>query len=216
MKIFVDPGHGGRDPGTVAPDGTRECDVALMYGRAFRSLAEGRGHEVEMSRETDTDLAPPSMAWSAPPGQRSGKSVDLAGRSQLSNQFRPDVFVSFHANAALSPKANGAWVIFDDESRGGPKFAKAVFARLEALPGIADADAEDEVFPDDSPATGGRDLAVLGRATRAPAILVELGFLSNPGDLAQLTAKQTVLAVCLAVVQGLEDAYPGLPLPARV
>ena len=38
MKIFIDPGHGGSDPGAVGMNGTRESDVVLKVGLALRKI----------------------------------------------------------------------------------------------------------------------------------------------------------------------------------
>lgn len=195
LKVCVDPGHGGRDPGAVA-GGVRECDVALRFADALADVLLERGHKVVQTRSDDSDLAPPRL--------REWKGKDLAQRSSISNRFGCDAFVSIHCNAAAREGANGAWVLHDQDSSKGKALARLVFAELAKIPGVADADPEAEVFPDDSPQTGGRDLAVLGPATNAPAILVELAFLTNPEDRAQLLADATPTAVAEAVVRGLE------------
>ena len=88
-KIVVDAGHGGRDPGSIGPDGTREKDVTL---RVARGLAErlGRmdGVEVVLTRGDDTFLA-------------------LGERTGIANREEADLFVSIHANSAESRSAEG-------------------------------------------------------------------------------------------------------------
>lgn len=195
LKVAVDPGHGGRDPGAVA-GGVRECDVALRFGDALARELVARGHKPVQTRSEDRDLAPPHI--------REWKGRDLAQRSSVSNHFGCDAFVSIHCNAAAREGANGAWVMHDQNSGKGRSLARLVFTELAKIPGIADADPEIEVYPDDSPQTGGRDLAVLGPATACPAILVELGFLTNPEDRTQLLADATETAVAQAIARALE------------
>lgn len=198
MKIVLDPGHGGRDPGAVA-GGVREADLALAYARTLSRELARRGHVVALTRNTDVDLAPGVTPW-----QPKGKSVDLNRRCATANAFNADAFVSLHANAAGTAKANGAWVLHAQGSKRGKALAIATFRELAKLQGVVDADAEAEVFPDQSPQVAGRRLAVLN-GTNMPAILVELGFLTNPQDVTQLSDLATAERVCAAIANGLES-----------
>lgn len=189
LVVCVDPGHGGKDPGAVAADGLTEKALVLEYGHQLKLELERRGHRVVMTRTGDA-------------------FVPLANRALLADQEDAQVLVSLHANAADSKLANGAWVIHDDTTRPGPTggtaLASAVFRAMAKVPGVADADAAAEVFPDRSPQVGGRNLAVLS-TQRAVAILVELGFLTNEDDLRELRDSGRRRALCAAIVQGLED-----------
>ncbi len=91
MKIFIDPGHGGSDPGAVGMNGTRESDVALRIGTELRDLLKSCGFAVRMSRETDID-------------------VSLTGRTELANKYGADIFVSIHCNGFTNPAACGSEV----------------------------------------------------------------------------------------------------------
>ncbi|MCY6356509.1 N-acetylmuramoyl-L-alanine amidase [Clostridium sp. ZS2-4] len=79
MKIFIDPGHGGNDPGTVA-NGLREKELVLDISLRQKELFEKLGHEVRMSRSTD-------------------RYVSLRARTSKANQWGADVFISNHINA---------------------------------------------------------------------------------------------------------------------
>ncbi|WP_342512783.1 N-acetylmuramoyl-L-alanine amidase [Sporosarcina sp. FSL K6-1522] len=85
-KIFIDPGHGGHDPGAVGRH-SKEKDNALKVGLRLKTLLESYGHTVKMSRSTDVFLT-------------------LSERARLANAWGADYFVSLHNNAA-SASATG-------------------------------------------------------------------------------------------------------------
>ncbi|KAF0221794.1 MAG: N-acetylmuramoyl-L-alanine [Geobacteraceae bacterium] len=88
-RIVVDPGHGGHDPGAVGGGGAREKDVVLQIGlKLAKKLREGLGLDVVMTRSTDVFL-------------------ELQERTAIANQVGADLFVSIHANAALSRTISG-------------------------------------------------------------------------------------------------------------
>ncbi|MED4124042.1 N-acetylmuramoyl-L-alanine amidase [Halalkalibacterium halodurans] len=80
-KIFIDPGHGGRDPGAVA-NGVQEKDIALSVALAIKKFLEENfdNIEVKLSREDDRFLS-------------------LSERARLANAWGADYFVSIHCNA---------------------------------------------------------------------------------------------------------------------
>lgn len=86
-KVFIDAGHGGKDPGTSHNDILERLvtlDVAQRLGR----LLEANGLEVAYSRRKDM-------------------SVSLSERTRRANAERADLFVSIHVNASENPQVNG-------------------------------------------------------------------------------------------------------------
>jgi N-acetylmuramoyl-L-alanine amidase len=100
--VVIDPGHGGRDPGKIGPNGLREKDVTLLISQRLAAILRERGYEVHLTRTTDTLIA-------------------LADRPRLANQWRADrpvaVFLSIHANSAPSTQARGFETFFLSEAR---------------------------------------------------------------------------------------------------
>jgi N-acetylmuramoyl-L-alanine amidase len=78
-RVVLDAGHGGSDPGAIAP-AISEKTITLDIGRRLRALLEGDGFEVVVTRETD-------------------RTVALRDRAVLANDSRSDIFVSIHVNA---------------------------------------------------------------------------------------------------------------------
>jgi len=57
VKIGIDPGHGGRDPGAVAADGLTEKGVNLDVGLKLHQLLEGAGIKAVMTRTADEEVS---------------------------------------------------------------------------------------------------------------------------------------------------------------
>ena len=180
--ICLDPGHGGTDPGAVA-GGVREADVALDYALAIGPALERIGLAVLYTRATD-------------------RTLDLAARARAANDAGAAAFLSLHCNASASPSAEGVQVFYCRGSARGEALARRVFDRIAAVesPGRSAG-----VFPDESPACGNRRLYVL-RATRMPAILIELGFLTSPSDRARLLNPEARDRLAMAVAAELAAA----------
>lgn len=184
MRIAIDAGHGGYDSGAVAPDGTKEKDIALQYAKDLAVILKDIGHEVMLTRVNDD-------------------FVGLTLRANRADDWNADALISLHANAAGNTAAHGAWIIYDDRTAvdKGIALAEAIFNELLHVPDITDEDPEAEIYPDGSPWVGGRQLAVISK-TKCPAVLVELGFLTNPEDLEDLLTDDIRTRVCKAIARG--------------
>lgn len=125
LNIMLDPGHGGADPGAIGQLGLKESDTNLRVARYLRMLLEYDGAKVSMTRD------------------RKETHLSLASRIAMSNKAMPDLFISIHHNASLSPKKNNQTEIYyDAKDRGVSKllgmcisdsFAKADFAGKSVL-----------------------------------------------------------------------------------
>ncbi len=193
-RIVIDPGHGGKDPGTIGGAGTEEKAINLELAKELADLLRERyRYEVVMTRTDDT-------------------FIPLERRARLANEQNADLFVSIHCNASLSSKLKGFEVYFLSERASDPH-ADAV-ARLENAPLALEGKqvpTPNEVavvlrslvktaIINDASALGmwvdrhlGKRLSEpsLGvkqagfyvlRGAEMPAILVESGFLSNPKE----------------------------------
>lgn len=110
-RIMVDPGHGGRDVGALGRSGLEEKDVALLLARSLANYLRVRGgYEVALTRNEDV-------------------FVPLAGRTNMANQWKADLFISVHCNSSLSHRLRGFEVYFMSEKASDAE-AEAV-ARTE-------------------------------------------------------------------------------------
>ena len=86
-KVFIDPGHGGSDPGSLG-FGYRESDINLQVAKKVESKLKAKGIDVKMSRSSDVFYS-------------------LSERAKMANNYGADAFVSIHQNSATNATANG-------------------------------------------------------------------------------------------------------------
>lgn len=188
MRLVIDPGHTGQtDPGAVA-GGLREADAVLDVALRLREALAGiPGLEIRMTRERNVD---PVQPWS--------QAADLAQRARTANAWGADAYLSIHVNAAGNPQAHGVETYHHPEaSEASRRLAQAIHGHLVPL------------FRADR-GVRQKDLAVL-RLTRCPAVLVELGFITNPEDRKALADPAFRQRLAEALAAGLRE---GLHLPA--
>lgn len=91
MKVVIDLGHGGYDPGAVGKGGTKESDVVLKIGKYLESMLREFDIEVSFTRISD-------------------KYVSLNDRVKLANGYGADYFVSIHVNSCSDSSVRGVEV----------------------------------------------------------------------------------------------------------
>lgn len=153
--IFVDPGHGGVDPGAV---GSRilEKDVDLAVARHLGKLLEKNGARVVHSRTGDYEM-------------ELEESADVEARLKLMKESRPTIVVSIHCNAFVSPAEYGAQTFYSTNHPQSRLLAQCIQELLKE---------ETDTYREISSRL---DHFILNHA-RVPAVTVELGFLSNPEE----------------------------------
>ena len=119
--------------------------------------------------------------------------VGLTERALIANQAKADLFVSVHCNSAPNASANGMEVyVHTTRSATSLRAAHAIYDRLLPASGFRGRGVK------------AKDLAVL-RETSMPAVLVELGFVSNPNDRAQLVSEVWQDKAAEAIVTGIME-----------
>jgi N-acetylmuramoyl-L-alanine amidase len=117
--VFIDPGHGGLDPGVVGMSGGHqvlEKDVALAVGTRLAALLRDGGYRVVMSRTMDssvTILGPDDTVTGALTD--SAEHRDLVTRAACANAAGASVLVSIHFNAFDDPAVGGTETFYDAE-----------------------------------------------------------------------------------------------------
>jgi N-acetylmuramoyl-L-alanine amidase len=110
MKIIIDPGHGGKDPGACG-EFSQEKDITLKIGIMLYSLLKMyENYEVEMTRERDT----------YPTWVRRVKSE------------AEDIFISIHCNATVNKEVNGIETFHYPNSEQGERLANLIQSKLIA------------------------------------------------------------------------------------
>lgn len=182
--IVLDAGHGGRDGGASAKDGTPEKDLNLDLTNRLAALFRAAGYTVLCTREGDY-----SLGENAPVGKR--KQQDLAGRLALMQAQENAVFISIHMNTYPAESCQGTQVWYT------PAFAEAKTLADAVQTGVREA-----LQPENQRKTKAATSAIylLHRAT-CPAILVECGFLTNSEESALLCTPDYRMALALVIFE---------------
>jgi N-acetylmuramoyl-L-alanine amidase len=228
--VVIDPGHGGDDPGARGPRGVREKDVTLRIALALaRELEQNDDFEVHLTRAQDR-LVP---LW-----ERGEWATGVKGE-------RPGVFISLHANSGQALSARGFETYFLSEARTEHErrvaaIENAPFREAVRVPGAADAELEGivqelrtfdhqhwsallaeltqeemgRVHPGPNRGVKQGPLAVITNSLM-PAVLVEVGFISNRDEERLLESAQFQAdagrALARAVGRFFERYPPGGP-----
>ena len=202
IHIVIDPGHGGKDSGAVRKGSAKEKDLNLTVAKHLYNYLKKQGFDVKLTRTDDT-------------------FVTLAGRSKMANEYKADLFISVHTNAAKRSQANGFEVYFRSEKPTDKDAADIAAFENEALQyeeahysfvdKLLQSLAKNEYMNESSKLAShvrnyvykepGIGIAVnqknavkqanfyVLRGVQAPAILVEMGYISSPKDKARLNNK---------------------------
>ena len=210
-RIVIDAGHGGKDPGTHAGS-LREKDIALDIAKRLRDNLTERGFEVIMTRETDVFLP-------------------LEQRAFIANSREADLFVSIHVNAARNRRARGLETFYLNlaTSADAAEVAARENASTGRVR-IADLNNLLEQIMNHTWVQESRELAttvqaeisrsILGRVkhpqnrgvktagfhvllgAKMPAVLVEVGFVSNREEARQLRSASHREKLAAAIADG--------------
>ncbi len=173
--VVLDPGHGGKDAGCIACNGTYEKNIVLPIALEVRRRLMDSGVKVIMTRSTD-------------------EFIELDERAQIANRAGADMFVAIHADSTKSNSSATGHTVYV-----APGATQTVMTMARSV----DRDMEQ------------RGLASRGLRharyrvlvnTSCPAMLVEVGYLSNRGEAGQLCSTAYRNQVADAIAEGILDA----------
>ena len=219
-SVVVDAGHGGAEEGARGPGGSTEKHVTLGVARRLKAALEGRlGVRVILTRDGDS-------------------TVGLDQRAALANNNKADLFISLHANASVRSSAAGAEVFYLSLDEYGEEAARAASSPGETLPVFGGGSRDIEVVPwrlaqarhIQTSAAFARSVeaSLRGRVAMSPralqqapfrvlvganmpAVLVEMGFMTNPAQEKQLSSDEYQNAVAQSLFDAIaqfRDARP--------
>jgi len=212
--VVIDAGHGGHDPGAHGADGL-EKDINLAAALALRAKLESTGrYKVVLTRDADV-------------------YVPLEDRVRVAQRADADLFISLHSDSASEPGLRGAsvYTLSDKAFARATRFVKAddwfMRASLTSDPGVSDI-----LFDFTQRATKNRSATfaeslvtkldghapLLRRSHRSagfmvllapdvPAVLLEMGFLSNPQDEQRLRDPRQRAALVDGVAASIDDYF---------
>ncbi|RWR13964.1 N-acetylmuramoyl-L-alanine amidase CwlD [Siminovitchia fortis] len=182
--IYLDPGHGGPDGGAGDSEAL-EKDIALEVAMKLRDYLQSQGALVLMTREADKDLADPEIK-----GLSRRKTADLKKRLELVNESEADLFISIHLNSIPSPRWRGAQTFYSPHLAENKRAAKLI--QEELVVSLENTDRKAKIIEN----------IYLIKHSKKPGALVEIGFLSNPGERASLMEEDYQEKVAAAIYRG--------------
>ncbi|MCZ6678356.1 MAG: N-acetylmuramoyl-L-alanine amidase [Candidatus Poribacteria bacterium] len=215
--IVIDPGHGGKDPGAVSRAG-QEKRIVLSLSKMVRDLLVENGYQARLTRQTDVYIL-------------------LQDRTQFATQHDADLFISIHVNASENADAAGSETYYlalaSDESARVTAMRENVGSKysikaLDALVGKILKESkstesrrlaqfiQDELILSTQTRDRGVKHApfVVLIGTQVPAVLIEVGFLSNPVEGKKLVAEAYQRQLAAAIAEGIEQYVRSIPLAA--
>lgn len=179
-SFFIDPGHGGSDPGAINDNlGLQEKIAALEIALLLGKQLEAQGAAVYYSR-TDN-------------GTRPG----LTQRANTANSLNVTAFISVHLNSAENKAASGIETLVYGNTGKAYELAEEVQANMVAATGFKNRGVK--LRP---------DLTVLAK-TKMPAILCEVGFVSNDDEARQLFTNPVQAKLASAIAKGVVEEFGG-------
>jgi N-acetylmuramoyl-L-alanine amidase len=231
LIVAIDAGHGGQDTGALGRSGAREKDVTLAIARELaRQVDATPGLKAYLTRDSDYFIPLPQRARKAH-AARADIFVSIHADSFTSPDARgAGVFVLSTRGASsqrarwLADKENAADVIGGNRVRGGDSVLTSVLLDLTQSGNLkASEDAAGYVLGN-LDAIGNlhkgeverANFAVLRTSDNMPAMLVETGFISNPGEESRLRSKAYQQQVATAILGGVNRYFTTQPPPGTL
>ncbi|MBQ8804362.1 MAG: N-acetylmuramoyl-L-alanine amidase [Tyzzerella sp.] len=177
VSIVVDPGHGGNDGGTSSTDGT-VIEKEINLSIASEVQALLKKHGVEVTMTRDYDVY-----------------MSLDERVVAANQTNADFFVSLHCNYYEGDASiDGLEAFYCSNAAGSQKFAESIADAAKQIDEIAVRGATQNNY-------------YVTKHTSMDAVLIEMGFLSNPTECEKLTSSDYQKVLAQAIVDGILQVF---------
>jgi len=171
--IMIDPGHGGKDPGTTSVLGFYEKDINLKVASRLASALNRLGYRTLLTRDRD-------------------EFIELEYRCALANRYHPDLFVSLHGDSCPTPSVTGYTAYVAPSASWRARQAAKSFINALAQ-------------------TGGESRGVKTAKykvlmdTTCPAVLIEMGYLSNAWEAKRLRNVNIQQGMAKAIANGIQE-----------
>jgi len=188
--VVIDAGHGDHDGGTSKTYDDilyKEKDIALAIALQTAEILRENDVRVEMTRDDDSFLA-------------------LTERSAFANELDAALFCSIHINSADSPAANGVEVFYSKTNNGTDY-------------GLTSAEVAQKVLDNFLENTGARNRKVkteqhvVTRTSIMPAVLVEVGFLSNEEEFRKMIDPEYQYLAAAGIATGIKQSLTEITVP---
>ena len=182
VKIYIDQGHNPVNPNAGAEGGGyREQDIVYEIGVRLAAILRENGYETKLSRPQRTTQLGTSTATS------------LAARVNEANAWGADYFISLHTNSSVNPQAGGTEILVYSLTSPAYPLAESILEQLTLSTGFRSRG----VVP--------RPGLYVLKKTQMPALLAELGFISNPEEAALMANSPELFA--RGIANGIFDYF---------
>ncbi|MBN2132565.1 MAG: N-acetylmuramoyl-L-alanine amidase [Sedimentisphaerales bacterium] len=169
--VIIDPGHGGKDPGTTSVHGVQEKRINLRVATKVAAALRRKGVSVTLTRRDD-------------------RFIELEDRADIANRRRADLFVSLHGDSAPDRSVQGFTLYIARAASPESYSAAQAIGRAMSGAGLEDRGIRRA------------DYRVLVQ-TRGPAVLLEMGYLSNAWEASRLQDNAFQDRIAAAVADGI-------------
>jgi len=223
IRVVIDPGHGGRDPGALARfGGMHEAGIALAAGLQLRDILNEAGrYEVIMTRDRDV-------------------YVSLEDRVRIAREARADLFISLHADSAGDNSSPQGATVYSMNARAESRARNRAFtdgnwvdvsrpeevSRILVEMSIANKRSQSELFAEALRSEVGRtsplwrstpmeaNYAVLTDA-ETPSVLFEMGFMTNREDSRRMNDARERRRLMQAAAAAIDTHFAGCSATGR-
>ena len=179
--IYIDPGHGGIDPGATYKD-MKESDINLEISKNLKEELEKNGAIVYLTRNDDYDLSKNNT--------QNHKKSDLINRAKIINESECEMFISIHLNSDPSPTWNGTQIFYTEKNEKNKKIAEIIQKKMNTKRKIKEL----------------KNMYLFDRITK-PGILIEVGFISNPNDRYKLKNNDYQNEISKSITKGIIEYF---------
>ncbi|MDD4568924.1 MAG: N-acetylmuramoyl-L-alanine amidase [Tepidanaerobacteraceae bacterium] len=182
--VAIDPGHGNIDKGAIHEEtGVTESPINLAVAVQLKDMLKKQKFNVILTRDKETMEKVSNC-------KELQRRIDLAAKSQA------DILISIHANKYPDPQYFGAQCFYNPQKSESKQLALLIQEELKNM----DPENIREALP--------QDLYIL-RECPMPAVLVEMGFLSNPKDRKRLQDPTFQKKMAQCIEEGIKRYYAG-------
>lgn len=183
--IYIDPGHGGMDPGAVYKE-IKESDINLSISKILKEKLEKYGAIVYLTRQDNYDLSENSA--------KNKKRNDLTARARIINESNCDMYISIHLNSDPSPSWYGAQTFYTTQNKENKKIAELIQKKLQ------------ENLNTKRKSKNLKNTYLYEKITR-PGILIEVGFISNHNERSLLIKKEYQNTLAITITEGVIEYF---------
>ncbi len=179
--IYIDAGHGGRDPGAIYKD-LKESDINLDITNELKIELEKQGAIVYQTRIGDYDLSKINAT--------NHKKSDLTERAKIINESNAEIYISIHLNSDSSPTWQGAQIFYTNKNKENKKIAEIIQEKFK------------KNIKSNRKIKQLKNMYMFDRIKK-PGILVEAGFISNENDRYKLKQKEYQQKIAQTITEGI-------------